>query len=311
MPDLVFPDGFLWGASTSSYQIEGGNDHADWRAWEHAGTRSDAAGDAADSWNRFREDVDLAVELGHSASTASRPSGRGSSRSRDVRRRGARALRRVARLRAGARASDDARALALHESRVARPSAAPGRRRRDACALRGVTSARRGPGLAPHVDWWATINEANTYANHGWLVGVWPPGRRNDYAGGFAVYRNLARGPSPRAFGDQGARSGTRRAVGLTHVIPWTHPAERGGRSLGACQCVLELARDLELPRPGAVASWTGSASSTTTTRPAARSPTTSTTVLRRAPTWAGGSPRRACTRSSRRVASATASRCS
>lgn len=63
---MGFPDGFLWGASTSSYQIEGGNTgsaFADWerrRGWE-------PCGDAADSWNRWREDLACLKELGANA----------------------------------------------------------------------------------------------------------------------------------------------------------------------------------------------------------------------------------------------------
>ena len=64
MTDIVFPDGFLWGASTSAYQIEGGNSHADWWAWEQAGRVAEKSGRAADSWNRWREDLDLAASLG-------------------------------------------------------------------------------------------------------------------------------------------------------------------------------------------------------------------------------------------------------
>ncbi|MBI5209101.1 MAG: glycoside hydrolase family 1 protein [Elusimicrobia bacterium] len=53
---ITFPKGFLWGASTSSYQIEGGNRGSalwDWerrKGWERSG-------DAAGSWERFDEDV--------------------------------------------------------------------------------------------------------------------------------------------------------------------------------------------------------------------------------------------------------------
>ncbi|MBI4991598.1 MAG: family 1 glycosylhydrolase [Candidatus Harrisonbacteria bacterium] len=51
---------FLWGAATSSYQVEGGikND------WTRAGFDS---GRAADHYSRFKEDFDLAKELGHNA----------------------------------------------------------------------------------------------------------------------------------------------------------------------------------------------------------------------------------------------------
>jgi len=60
------PPRFLWGAATSSHQIERGNEHNDWWAWEaeghvEGGVRS---GDATDHWNRFREDLQLAASLG-------------------------------------------------------------------------------------------------------------------------------------------------------------------------------------------------------------------------------------------------------
>jgi len=91
------------------------------------------------------------------------------------------------------------------------------------------------PAIAPYVDWWATINEANTYANHGWLAGIWPPGRRNDYPGGFSVYRHLAEGHR-RARSAIKELLGESTAVGLTHVIPWTHPTEKGGALSFACR---------------------------------------------------------------------------
>jgi beta-glucosidase len=57
---------FLWGAATSSHQIEGYNENNDWWAWEalgfiEGGIRSGAA---TDHWNRFREDIRLAADLG-------------------------------------------------------------------------------------------------------------------------------------------------------------------------------------------------------------------------------------------------------
>ncbi|MBI3324985.1 MAG: family 1 glycosylhydrolase, partial [Candidatus Omnitrophica bacterium] len=34
MSEFTFPQGFLWGAATSSHQVEGNNTNNDWWAWE-------------------------------------------------------------------------------------------------------------------------------------------------------------------------------------------------------------------------------------------------------------------------------------
>src|ERR1700675_827413 len=76
MEKLEFPKGFLWGAATSAHQIEGDN-HNDWSEWEKSPERiaqlkkegKDPAdfisGKACDSYHRYREDFDIAKELGH------------------------------------------------------------------------------------------------------------------------------------------------------------------------------------------------------------------------------------------------------
>ena len=57
---------FLWGAATSSHQVEGGNDKNDWWEWESQGRIDGGArsGDATEHWTRYREDIRLAAELG-------------------------------------------------------------------------------------------------------------------------------------------------------------------------------------------------------------------------------------------------------
>lgn len=92
-----FPKGFLWGASTSAHQVEGGTNN-DWGEWEKENA-SDLAneaehkfgrlpnwkdikaeatepqnyisGIASDHFNRYKEDFKLAGELGHNATRLS------------------------------------------------------------------------------------------------------------------------------------------------------------------------------------------------------------------------------------------------
>src|SRR4051812_6653357 len=57
---------FLWGAATSSHQIEGFNEKNDWWAWEQEGNCEGGvrSGAACDHLHRFREDLRLAADLG-------------------------------------------------------------------------------------------------------------------------------------------------------------------------------------------------------------------------------------------------------
>lgn len=65
--EFIFPKGFLWGAATSSHQVEGNNTKNDWWDWELTRLTYSRSGLAADHWNRFEEDFKLAQSLGHNA----------------------------------------------------------------------------------------------------------------------------------------------------------------------------------------------------------------------------------------------------
>ena len=67
--DLIFPDGFLWGVSTSAHQVEGGNSNNQWSAWEAAGSikSGDRCGRACEWWENAERDFDLAREMGVNA----------------------------------------------------------------------------------------------------------------------------------------------------------------------------------------------------------------------------------------------------
>ncbi len=60
-------DQFLWGAATSSHQVEGNNYLNDWWQWEAALKTTDKSCLACDQYTRFREDFKIAKELGHNA----------------------------------------------------------------------------------------------------------------------------------------------------------------------------------------------------------------------------------------------------
>lgn len=61
---LKFPDGFLWGAATSSFQVEGGITNCDWAEAARSG-RVVPAGSSTDHYNRYEEDFTIAQSLGH------------------------------------------------------------------------------------------------------------------------------------------------------------------------------------------------------------------------------------------------------
>ena len=63
---LTFPEGFLWGVSTSAHQFEGRNTHNQWSAWERKGRirSGDSCRDACGWWHSSARDIHLCRELG-------------------------------------------------------------------------------------------------------------------------------------------------------------------------------------------------------------------------------------------------------
>ncbi len=59
-----FPEGFLWGAATASYQVEGGIENTDWAESARQG-KVPICGRACDHYNLYEKDFDIIVALGH------------------------------------------------------------------------------------------------------------------------------------------------------------------------------------------------------------------------------------------------------
>ena len=186
-----FPPDFLWGAATSAHQVEGGNTNNDWSAWEEQGRVAVPAGLACDHFHRFREDFDLARDLGHNAHRLSlewsriepedgRFSDQGLQHYRDV----LEALK--------ARGIEPV--VTLHHYTIPRWLAAKGGwdcSEVERCFVRYVERVAEAYGDL--VRWWITLNEPVVQVFKGWLIGQWPPGRAGDYPRGLQVIRRMLR----------------------------------------------------------------------------------------------------------------------
>src|SRR6185503_19005226 len=62
-----FPSGFLWGAATSSHQVEGNNRWNDWWEFEQSGRVPCRSEEACGHFELYESDFDLAQSWGHNA----------------------------------------------------------------------------------------------------------------------------------------------------------------------------------------------------------------------------------------------------
>lgn len=188
-----FPEGFLWGAATSSHQVEGGNAN-DWTDWEaQPGRIRDGSNTAVacDHYRRYAEDFDMAAALGHNAHRFSLEW------SRIEPEEGRWDMAAVTHYREVLLALH-ARGLrtmvtAWHFSLPKWVAARGGWEHPEAPRLFARYCAFVAGELGDLVDLWSTINEPMVYLSMGYLEGTWPPGRRRLPAA-WRTFNNLVRG---------------------------------------------------------------------------------------------------------------------
>lgn len=213
--DDSFPKGFYFGTSTSSYQVEGGN-HNDWTEWEKMNAyrlareskkykklpswqsiKKEAknpenyiSGIAADHWNRFEEDFDLAKRIGTNAYRFSIEWSRVEPEEGKF---SAEALNHYREMIAAMKERGLEPFLTVWHFTLPRWLAEEG----------GVLSkdfpkyiARYAGKLAQEfgddVKFWITLNEPEIFARNSYLFGDWPPEKDNPFAY-FRVLKNLVR----------------------------------------------------------------------------------------------------------------------
>ena len=187
-----FPEGFLWGAATSAYQVEGGITGNDWYRFEEAGkvAGGERAGLGDDHYHRYAEDFDLARGLNNTAHRLSLE---------------------WSRIEPSDGVFDDAelahyrevleaiRARGMQVFLTINHWTVPGwvadmgswddRRTVDRFVRFAV---RCGEELGDLVDAWITINEPIHQVNYGYFVGRWPPEKasfREAHTAGVNLYR--------------------------------------------------------------------------------------------------------------------------
>ncbi len=191
---LQFPDGFLWGTSTSSHQVEGNNTNNDWWEWEqtpgniHDGSKS---GLACDQWNRYEQDFDLAKALNNNAHRLSLEWSRLEPSEGAWNQDAFRHYRKV--LEALHRRGLEP-LVTLHHFTLPRWLAAKGGWENPKTALLFRRyAAKVADELGSLARYWATMNEPVILALMGYLMGEWPPGKQA-LPTALRVIRHQARG---------------------------------------------------------------------------------------------------------------------
>ncbi|HVO78831.1 MAG TPA: family 1 glycosylhydrolase, partial [Candidatus Bathyarchaeia archaeon] len=178
--DLIFPDGFLWGISTSAHQVEGENHNNQWSAWEAAGRikSGDRCGRACEWWINAERDFDLAREMGVNAMRISVEWSRIEPQP-DVW--DQQALERYREMLRGLHRRGIRPLVSLHHfthplwfERMQGFLAAEAPRLFERYTRRVVNS------LGDLCQDWVTFNEPNVYCAMGYAVGLFPPGRRGE-----------------------------------------------------------------------------------------------------------------------------------
>ena len=199
---LKFPAGFLWGASTSAYQIEGGNVN-DWSVWEKSAARIKKleqagknpedylCGQACDSYNRYEEDFDLALALNNNAHKL------GIEWSRIEPEPGKWNMKEVEHYRQVLRALKKRNLTVFvclwHWTNPLWLARIGGWTNKKAVACFERYAKFMAEQLGDLADCWLTLNEPMAHIGFGYLRGNFPPARQADIFGAIKCFNNLVK----------------------------------------------------------------------------------------------------------------------
>ena len=183
-----FPSNFLWGSATSAYQVEGGNQNADWWQWE-LDKGLENSGQACAHYQLYEQDFDLAKSLHHNAHRLSIEWSRIEPQEGEF---SQEALNHYVKVILSLKSRNIEPIVTLHHFTNPMWLSKIGgweNKRSTAYFLRYcdfVVSA-----LAKYVRYWITINEPTIYVSHAYIFGVWPP-QVKSFLRAKAVYNNFS-----------------------------------------------------------------------------------------------------------------------
>ena len=184
---IKFPQDFLWGATTSAYQVEGGNLNSDWWQWEKEAGKENS-GSACRHYEFYEQDFDLAKSLNHNSHRLSLEWGRIEPQegkfSQDE-------LQHYIGVILSLRGRNIEPMVTLHHFTNPVWFAKSGgweNKRSVEWFLRYCDFVVRA--LAKHVHYWITINEPTIYISHSYIFGAWPP-QEKSYLKAKIVHDNL------------------------------------------------------------------------------------------------------------------------
>ncbi|MEZ4104407.1 MAG: family 1 glycosylhydrolase [Candidatus Paceibacterota bacterium] len=178
MTEKKFPEGFYWGAATSAFQVEGGITGMDWETAANKGLVP-KIGRAADHYNRYEEDFDIAKELGHNSHRFSIEWARIEPEEGKFDEEAIEHYRQVLK---ALKKRDLTPFITLWHFTLPQWFADKGGfEHPDSPSIFAKYCAYVVDKLADDCKYFSTINEPNVFASHGWLFGAWPPFKRGRF----------------------------------------------------------------------------------------------------------------------------------
>ena len=165
---MQFAKDFLWGTATSGHQTEGNNINSDWWKWENG-----ISAKACDSYNRYEEDFNLAVQLNNNAVRI------GVEWSRIEPTKGKFSQKELGHYKKVLRAAKSRNLktfVTLHHFTSPKWVSWTNKKTPEQFANYAGMCAKEFGDL---VDVYLTINEPQVYAMQSYLRGIWPPQKKN------------------------------------------------------------------------------------------------------------------------------------